>query len=260
MITRTWHGATLPEHAETYLQFLLKDGTRDYKQTPGNISVKVHQKKSSDICHFWTVTEWKDLESIKLFAGDDPEKAKYYPIDDEYLLEKEDRVVHTETYDLSRKRLESYIDQLQNLYDGDNWVGETFIGKIADLDEIIVFEEPFPGGNTIAGIIWHCYYWRLVMIKRLQGDHTYRNATVELQNFLTLAQLKVKGWDEIKTELELSQKQLIDLLNYRKDEELNVDFNDGYDLEYFLAGIIHHDVYHIGQLGLLRRILEMKSK
>lgn len=260
MITRTWHGATLPDRAAAYLQFLLTDGTKDYKITPGNISVEVHQKKSDEICHFWTVTEWQDLESIKLFAGEDPEKAKYYPIDDEFLLEKEVLVSHTETYDLSGKRIGNYIHQLENLYDGDNWVGETFIGKLEDLDETNVFEEPFPGGNTIAGIIRHCYYWRIVLIKRLQGDHDYRNATVVSQNFLSLAQLKQKGWEEIKTELAQSQKLLIDLLGNIKDEELNVEFNDGYDLEYFLTGIIHHDVYHIGQLGLLRRLLAEKSK
>lgn len=78
MITRIWHGRTSAADAAEYLQFLLREGTNDYRETPGNLSVRVWQKKEGDVCHFWTVTEWRDLESIKAFAGDDYEKAVYY--------------------------------------------------------------------------------------------------------------------------------------------------------------------------------------
>ncbi|MEO7988654.1 MAG: antibiotic biosynthesis monooxygenase [Chryseolinea sp.] len=98
MITRIWHGRTTLENAEMYLKFLLSDGTQEYLQTKGNLSVRVWQKKEKDCCHFWTVTEWKDIESIKAFAGEDYEKAKYYPQDDGILLEFEEKVNHYESY------------------------------------------------------------------------------------------------------------------------------------------------------------------
>jgi hypothetical protein len=98
MITRIWHGRTSPEKAEYYLQFLLNNGTKEYLQTKGNLSVKVWQRKEKDCCHFWTVTEWTDLGAIKSFAGEDCEKAKYYPEDTGILLEFEEKVIHCETY------------------------------------------------------------------------------------------------------------------------------------------------------------------
>lgn len=39
------------------------------------------------------VTVWDSMESMRRFAGDDPELAKYYPEDDEFLLEKEEQVL-----------------------------------------------------------------------------------------------------------------------------------------------------------------------
>ena len=98
MITRIWHGRTAPEHADRYLQFLLKDGTKEYLETNGNLSVKVLRREEKECCHFWTVTEWIDIQSIKYFAGEDYEKAKYYPQDLGILLEFEDTVIHCETY------------------------------------------------------------------------------------------------------------------------------------------------------------------
>jgi len=98
MITRTWHGKTSLENADYYLQFLLNEGTKEYLQTKGNLSVKVWQKKYKDFCHFWTVTEWTDIEALKGFAGDDYEKAVYYPEDEGILLVFEEKVNHYETY------------------------------------------------------------------------------------------------------------------------------------------------------------------
>jgi len=101
MITRIWHGRTSVENADNYLQFLLNDGTKEYLQTEGNISVKVWQRKEKDCCHFWTVSEWRDIEAVKNFAGDDYKLAKYYPEDDGMLLEFEEKVQHYESYNRS---------------------------------------------------------------------------------------------------------------------------------------------------------------
>jgi hypothetical protein len=98
MITRTWHGRTHIKDADLYLNFLLTEGTREYLRTPGNVSVRVWTSRENEICHFWTVTEWNDIDSIKAFAGEDYEKAKYYPFDHGILLEFEERVNHYESF------------------------------------------------------------------------------------------------------------------------------------------------------------------
>jgi len=97
-ITRIWHGITKVEHADEYLDFLEQSGVSDYKSTDGNLSVEILRRIDVDKCHFWTVTKWDGYESIKKFAGEDFEKAKYYPEDKNYLLEFEPNVIHCETF------------------------------------------------------------------------------------------------------------------------------------------------------------------
>ncbi|MDQ3744971.1 MAG: hypothetical protein M3444_11360 [Acidobacteriota bacterium] len=46
--------------------------------------------------HFLLLTFWDSIEAIKRFAGEDAERARYYPADEEYLLEKEARATHYE--------------------------------------------------------------------------------------------------------------------------------------------------------------------
>jgi len=100
MITRIWHGRTSLQHADSYLDFLLNDGTREYRETQGNLSIKVWRRKEHDCCHFYTVTEWESLEAVKRFAGEDYEKAVYYPEDEGILLEFEEKVYHYDSYDV----------------------------------------------------------------------------------------------------------------------------------------------------------------
>jgi len=102
MITRVWHGRTSVENADKYLDFLLNDGTKEYRETPGNISIKVWKQMAADCCHFHTVTEWEDIAAIKAFAGEDCERAVYYPEDDGILLEFEEKVQHYESHDVSK--------------------------------------------------------------------------------------------------------------------------------------------------------------
>ncbi len=46
--------------------------------------------------HFLLTTLWDSYASIRRFADDDFERARYYPEDDDFLLEREARVTHYE--------------------------------------------------------------------------------------------------------------------------------------------------------------------
>jgi heme-degrading monooxygenase HmoA len=91
-----WHGRVPTEKAEAYREFVNRRAIPDYQSVPGNISVYILERKEGEITHFITMTFWKDLNAIKGFAGEDVERAKYYPEDKNFLLEFEPTVVHYE--------------------------------------------------------------------------------------------------------------------------------------------------------------------
>ena len=99
MIARVWHGRTTNEKAAEYLQFLRERAIPDYRATPGNISALVLQRHEADATHFITFSLWESFDAIRAFAGEDVEKARYYPADNDFLLEFEPHVVHYEAWD-----------------------------------------------------------------------------------------------------------------------------------------------------------------
>jgi len=94
MIARMWHGVTAAERADEYLDYLNETGVPDYRETEGNRGVYVLRRIEDDRAHFLTVSFWGSIEEVKAFAGQDPEKARYYPEDEEFLLEFEPQVKH----------------------------------------------------------------------------------------------------------------------------------------------------------------------
>lgn len=96
MIVRMWHGKVPTAKAGAYRNFLNARAVPDYQSIEGNLSVHILERSEGAITHFVTLTFWKDFESIKSFAGDEVETAKYYPEDKDFLLEAEPTVLHYE--------------------------------------------------------------------------------------------------------------------------------------------------------------------
>ncbi|MGH8033482.1 MAG: antibiotic biosynthesis monooxygenase family protein [Luteimonas sp.] len=96
MIARSWHGRVPAEKSNSYYAYLLRTGLHDYASTPGNVAVHVLRRTENGIRHFTILTFWESLSAIQAFAGPDYEQARYYPEDDDYLLEREPHVTHYE--------------------------------------------------------------------------------------------------------------------------------------------------------------------
>jgi heme-degrading monooxygenase HmoA len=101
MIARIWHGRVQTNKASAYRAFLNERAIPDYRSVKGNVSVDILERRDDDVTHFITLTFWENMDVIKQFAGEDPEKAKYYPEDKDFLLEFEPNVVHYEVVDKS---------------------------------------------------------------------------------------------------------------------------------------------------------------
>lgn len=96
MIARAWSGRTRPEDADAYTAYLGATGVRDCLDTAGNRGVLVLLRLEGEAAEFRFVSFWESMEAIRAFAGTEPERARYYEKDPEYLLELEPTVEHFE--------------------------------------------------------------------------------------------------------------------------------------------------------------------
>ena len=96
MIACIWRGATRLADEYIYYDYLLKTVLPEYKYTTGNRGVRVLRRVYDDKVEFLLITLWDSWNAIKAFAGEDYEKAVYYPEDEKFLLQLDPHVLHYE--------------------------------------------------------------------------------------------------------------------------------------------------------------------
>jgi heme-degrading monooxygenase HmoA len=96
MIARIWRGRTPAEKADVYYAFLQRTGIKEYLATPGNQGVRVLRRIDGAEAEFVLISFWDSEEAIRRFAGEDIERAIYYPEDRDFLLTFEPTVTHYE--------------------------------------------------------------------------------------------------------------------------------------------------------------------
>jgi len=96
MIARIWRGAVRSVDADAYGQYIRDTGLTGYAETPGNAGAWLLRREVGDNTEFVTFTLWDSLDAVRGFAGEDYETAVYYPEDDRFLIERDEKCAHYE--------------------------------------------------------------------------------------------------------------------------------------------------------------------
>jgi|SRR5437868_3456606 len=99
MVARTWRGWTGREDADAYVAYLRETGLAEYRATPGNRGAWILRRDNGARTEFVTLTFWDSLDAVRGFAGDDVERAVFYPEDDRFLVDRETTVSHFDLLD-----------------------------------------------------------------------------------------------------------------------------------------------------------------
>ena len=143
---------------------------------------------------------------------------------------------------------------LRENYAGDAWVGPSLHDILRGLTPEQAYSRPISNAHTVWEIVLHMTAWRLFVWHKLNGYHTFDIISPE-QDWPPVEHDSRPAWEAALTALEKSQQQLLDALEGLSDDKLH-ETVPGRDYAYYklLHGIISHDLYHGGQIVLLRKM------
>jgi uncharacterized damage-inducible protein DinB len=139
---------------------------------------------------------------------------------------------------------------LTKTFEKDAWHGPTVMEVLADIDEKSA-QFRLLKTHSIIELVTHMTAWRIFVVKKLQGDRAYMVS--DSMNFP-----EPTGWLTVLKELKQSQAALLKELDQFSDSKLDELMpHDAYKCTFsnVLHGIIHHDLYHIGQIALIKKSL-----
>ena len=153
--------------------------------------------------------------------------------------------------------MKSYIGQLEELFSGDPWIDETFEKKLKELSEEIAFRKPMESMHSVAEILSHLIVWRREILSRIKDKQSPHLTMENEYNWKGNEALRQNGFFQLLDEFNETQEQLIDFLGKQNDEFLLLrDDQKNVSFDYYIRGLVHHDAYHLGQIGMVLKILQ----
>jgi uncharacterized damage-inducible protein DinB len=151
--------------------------------------------------------------------------------------------------------IKNIVRQLHEIQEGSLWFDQCFKDKIDGLSDFEALTRPIPQVHSVAEHISHMLEWRKECMVRFKGLRTeLMNSPDDWKGNTELSKI---GWTELKNAFYNSQSELIRLMESQDDTYLETKFLDtGYNFHYLIEGIIHHDLYHLGQIGVTIKLLK----
>ena len=151
--------------------------------------------------------------------------------------------------------MESYIAQIKDLEGAETWLNETFDKKLKGINDKNAFIRPVKDLHSVAEIVSHLIEWRKSLLSIFKTGK--RSVSMDSpENWKTNEELKKESWKDLLNKLKATQKDIISFLSTKDDKWLKLKKPGGKDIfEYYIIGLIQHDVYHLGQIGIIRKFL-----
>jgi uncharacterized damage-inducible protein DinB len=143
-------------------------------------------------------------------------------------------------------------EQLQRAFEGNAWHGPAVRELLADVTAAQAAGRPLPNAHSIWEIALHITTWERVVLRRLQGE-TVVNLPAE-RDWPPVRETGEAAWRQTVRDLEQANHDMRAAVAQSTEARLG-DIVPGKDHSVYvmLHGIIQHDLYHAGQIAVLKK-------
>ncbi|HWB63292.1 MAG TPA: DinB family protein [Chitinophagales bacterium] len=143
---------------------------------------------------------------------------------------------------------------LEYNWDGPMWHGTNLKEVLSGITAELAFRKPGAGSHNIYELVAHLICWRRFVLEQLKGNAGY---TVEINSATDWPgsyATNEESWQQLLDELEETQTELLALISGFKEEMLD-EMVPGRKFSWYvlLHGVISHDIYHSGQISILKK-------
>jgi len=144
------------------------------------------------------------------------------------------------------------VDQLERAFDGRAWHGPSVMKLLSGVEADEAAARPLQGRHTIWELVLHIVAWKDVVRRVLMGkEMTWVPDEADWPPVETTGEA---AWRGVLGELERVHKQLVEAVSGFSEARLDETVpGETYPFYNMLHGVIQHDLYHAGQIAILRR-------
>lgn len=160
---------------------------------------------------------------------------------------------------MSRLDADLIIAELRRAHDGEPWHGPSRSALLADVTPGEAFWHPGGGAHSIWETVLHMRSWTREVARRALGGEP---AAPEDGDWPAIPERSAAAWEESKASLNAAHEELLAAVRAIPESQLvkkagvtrAAPLGTGISHRAMLHSLAEHDIYHTGQIALLKRL------
>ena|ERR1035438_2063889 len=146
-------------------------------------------------------------------------------------------------------------DQLRRAFEGEAWHGDSLFEILKGVTAAQAAARPIAGAHSIWELALHIAAWDGAVLRRLGGVAV---ALSDAENFPAVTDTSDAAWRAALADVRRVHAELVSAVSVLPDSRLSdmVPGKEGahYTFYYMLHGVAQHELYHAGQIALLKKV------
>ncbi len=141
--------------------------------------------------------------------------------------------------------------QLRRAFEGNAWHGPALLELLQDVDAATAAGKPLPDVHSIWELVLHIAAWDAAASRRIAGEKIQLTG---LANFPLVPKPTEAAWRKAIAHVKRTHDALVKMVATLPESRLR-DRVPGkkYDFYFMLHGVAQHELYHAGQIAILKK-------
>jgi uncharacterized damage-inducible protein DinB len=152
------------------------------------------------------------------------------------------------------REIDHVLDQMQRSFVAKAWHGPAVLVALDGVTAPQAVARPIPTAHTILEIVRHMSVWKRFVRRRVSGEEPGDERSVAEDVDWAAGREDAGAWAEALDELRREQAALIAAAGALTSTDLDRVCNrSGHTVLHLLHGAVQHDLYHAGQIVILKK-------
>ncbi len=146
------------------------------------------------------------------------------------------------------------LDQMDRAYSGEAWHGPDLQQLLDGVSADDASKHPIPGAHSIWELVNHIASWNIIVHQKSKGEPP--QVTTEM-DWPPVWEANEVAWKRALENLAESRTRLRNYMKTLRDDQLDEPIlHENYSRYVLLHGLVQHDLYHAGQIAVLKKALK----
>ena len=154
-----------------------------------------------------------------------------------------------------RKQIGHIISTIHSVIEGEPWFGKPVMTLLHEVEPSVAHKKPNGHSHSMIELLYHMITWAEFTLKRIEKAALEDLTAFEKIDWREINEID-HTWQKGVAQFKVIHDLIIEALETKNDDFLaeKVDYRE-YNFRFLLNGLIQHDIYHIGQIAYVSKLL-----